>query len=1031
MTDESLGTYTFLPWFRRNAATAIATQETLSPGLPSHATLPVELTVNARTLSVQTRLYGPGDVIGLDPREVVRVEPQADSVDFPSNYFAAVDFAREDLPWLFTPLRADAQGILRPWIALIAVRRQPGVVLRHRTAGPLPVLELDAPAVPEEQLPDLAESWAWAHVQVTGTPEPGQTLEQLLEARPELGVARLICPQRLRPDTRYVACIVPAFRAGLQAGLGFDEDVADLAPAWELGSLPPRVLLPVYYHWEFSTSARADFESLARALRPRAVGPEVGQRAMDVGEPGPGLPTIEAGQPGRVLGLEGALRSPATVTEPWPDEARVPFEQSARGLLDPPEAVADPVIGPVLAPPLYGRWHALEERVPEEEAEPHWLRELNLDPRYRASAGLGTLVVQRDQEDLMEEAWRQIGDVVHANNELRRAQLARAVTAALRAKHLEPLPPADLLHVTRPVHARVTLSPHSLHEEIERSPMPAVALSGALRRMARPRGTLARRLRAAGETRWRSVPGRMSVGEIAPAGPRTTPDGASDLDTISDAVGPPAVLRSAILLWLLVIVALALLGFGIAAVGAGLLVAIVLAALAVGVGVAALVLRRAQARGREADKVRSARLTPEAISQVPARPDFRIVTPPETLPAPAPAGPGAEPSPAPGAEDSAEARRFRLASAEALERAQEVVRRTQEVRPAPSEADPALDLPGIAAILGQRLDPELTVVARVRDRIRIPPGLWEYEDPIEPVMAYPEFPRPTYEAVGEISEDFLIPGLEHVPPDTVTLLETNPPVIQALMVGLNHEMARELLFNEYETDQRGSYFRQFWDPRGRVPPARTDAERRARYDVPELHRWARSDHLGDSLASGEEHQLVLLIRGELLRRFPNAMVFAERAQRHPMTGILEPEGSIRWPLFRGQLPPDVFFLGFDLTEEEARGEEGDPGWYFVIQQQPTEPRFGLDEAEQFADDLPPPTKWEQLTWGHLAREVDIEALTYVHVRAPLPETGLIQERPDVAWGGNSAQMAFITLQQPVRVAIHAQLMLRPEESAVG
>ena len=31
------------------------------------------------------------------------------------------------------------------------------------------------------------------------------------------------------------------------------------------------------------------------------------------------------------------------------------------------------------------------------------------------------------------------------------------------------------------------------------------------------------------------------------------------------------------------------------------------------------------------------------------------------------------------------------------------------------------------------------------------------------------------------------------------------------MVGLNHEFARELLWREYPTDQRGSYFRQFWD----------------------------------------------------------------------------------------------------------------------------------------------------------------------------------------------------------------------------
>lgn len=33
------------------------------------------------------------------------------------------------------------------------------------------------------------------------------------------------------------------------------------------------------------------------------------------------------------------------------------------------------------------------------------------------------------------------------------------------------------------------------------------------------------------------------------------------------------------------------------------------------------------------------------------------------------------------------------------------------------------------------------------------------------------------------------------------------------LVGLNHEMARELLWSEYPTDQRGTYFRQFWDTR--------------------------------------------------------------------------------------------------------------------------------------------------------------------------------------------------------------------------
>ena len=68
-----------------------------------------------------------------------------------------------------------------------------------------------------------------------------------------------------------------------------------------------------------------------------------------------------------------------------------------------------------------------------------------------------------------------------------------------------------------------------------------------------------------------------------------------------------------------------------------------------------------------------------------------------------------------------------------------------------------------------------------------------------------------YEAIRDLSQDFLFPGLEQVPANTVTLLETNPKFVESFLVGLNAEMSRELLWRNYPTDQRGTYFRQFWD----------------------------------------------------------------------------------------------------------------------------------------------------------------------------------------------------------------------------
>ena len=54
------------------------------------------------------------------------------------------------------------------------------------------------------------------------------------------------------------------------------------------------------------------------------------------------------------------------------------------------------------------------------------------------------------------------------------------------------------------------------------------------------------------------------------------------------------------------------------------------------------------------------------------------------------------------------------------------------------------------------------------------------------------------------------------------------------MVGLNHEFARELLWREYPTDQRGSYFRQFWDVRGVLDTERLspDAVQEKLRDIP-------------------------------------------------------------------------------------------------------------------------------------------------------------------------------------------------------
>jgi len=315
-----------------------------------------------------------------------------------------------------------------------------------------------------------------------------------------------------------------------------------------------------------------------------------------------------------------------------------------------------------------------------------------------------------------------------------------------------------------------------------------------------------------------------------------------------------------------------------------------------------------------------------------------------------------------------------------------------------------MNLADTKAQLLQSVNPEKTIKARVQASLVIAGGVESRADSLEPILDAPDFPQPMYEAIRDLSQEFLFPGLEQVPANTVTLLETNPKFVESFLVGLNAEMSRELLWRNYPTDQRGTYFRQFWDTSaGNDQP-----------DIDRINQW-RDRKLGENAGAGE--QLVLLIRGELLRRYPNSVIYAVAAVREgDQLELSSDPAKESHPLFRGTLKPDVTFLGFALTDKEAIAE---PGWFFVIQEQPTEPRFGMDVAN-FAKPLPALAMWNDLSWRHLANtEAELTALSHASTKTALPDVA-----DKAKWGKNSAHQAYITLQRPVRIAIHAKEMIK-------
>jgi hypothetical protein len=312
----------------------------------------------------------------------------------------------------------------------------------------------------------------------------------------------------------------------------------------------------------------------------------------------------------------------------------------------------------------------------------------------------------------------------------------------------------------------------------------------------------------------------------------------------------------------------------------------------------------------------------------------------------------------------------------------------------------------------------MTIKRRMEFSVRLAPDANKTADPLEPVMDSPVFPQPMYEALRDLSQDYLLPGLEHVPANTVTLLGTNPRFVESFMVGLNAEMSHEMLWRNYPTDQRSTYFRQFWDTSvGTHEP-----------DLDAISTWG--DRALGQNTPGSGGKLVLLIRGELLKRYPNSVIYTVAAE--PKNGRLtlsKRSEDERHPLFRGTLQPDVTFLGFDLTEAEARGEPPhDPdGWFFVIQQQPTEPCFGMDVAD--FTKAPPELKatWNGLSWRHMApTEAELKALSHValdSIKSVVPTIDA-QTIDKATWGKNSSHLAYITMQRPMRIAVHAREMIK-------
>ena len=969
----------------------------------------------------------PGDVIGIPPRQVIRCTPVNGLADAEPNFLATIEFDAPDLPWLFS--RKPASGPVQPWITLAVVD------VTELAADPLsPSPAGSQLTISASQLPNPAEAWMWAHAQLLETDTvPGD---------PARSLSRLVSSRKLAPNRRYLACVVPVFAAGRAAGLGIDP--GDLRTSFDLAWDPADgdVTLPVYYFWRFGTGPDGDFESLVRRLHGVPLPSGLGRRTLLLDGLTSGLPAPQAD--GASVELQVALRRPGERLAPVEPLVGTGYLDALRSRLA--DAGYDTSLlasnsdgpAPAVGPPVYGQLAVGPTATAANLAAvaPPWVREANLDPRMRVAAGLGSEVVRQNQDRYVEEAWRQVGQVRDANALRRRAEFSLAASVTLHRKWIARLPVADLVTSTAPVHSRVFVGDNlTITGRLRQSPLPPSIASVEYRRVTRARGRLS------GASTWRAaVEPAVLAARSAAAQPLTT---AVPMDTIDTVEAPSrlwGVAAMPSMLGRLVpdldqtgltpaqaatqldsLSQLPTVEFTAGPSHAASLESLdpshVLSAIAMEPIAATATTATPATHGPRASTATTATHGPRAStahlssSATFTAPAFRRIVD------------GTFETPA------VPARTFTIAAAAAATLKQQMFEVAQgifhrQIVATDAAAPPQTSLTGGFDELGDRivaaLDPSVTMVRMVNHQIAaLPP---EQSEGLDDIMAAPDLSEPTYQALAGISHDWLLPGVDMLPADTTTLLESNRAFVSAFLVGMNHEVARELLWREYPTDQRGTYCRQFWPHRDTGNPADQHDLDHLLHASPDLTLEQIGESPGDVASP-----LVLVVKGDLVRRYPGMLVTAAKTKQSGSVRTLDPATELQ-PDFMARLEPDVLLVGFDrLSADEvwALGDDDATAWWFVFAEHFTEPRFGLDQPAA----APPPAlaDWNDASWGQAVLDAAGRLGAASFDLPPLPKSrpGL-PPGPAYDWHGSSSSIAWILLQYPFRRGVRATDLLPPK-----
>ena len=226
----------------------------------------------------------------------------------------------------------------------------------------------------------------------------------------------------------------------------------------------------------------------------------------------------------------------------------------------------------------------------------------------------------------------------------------------------------------------------------------------------------------------------------------------------------------------------------------------------------------------------------------------------------------------------------------------------------------------------------LEVLPRAKADMRVRGRAEAEVDWLAPVLRSPRIGTPLVDWLVAVDRRAVLEGAEAIPDNTVTVVQENRAFVEAYLVGANHALNNELRWREFPADMRGTVLARFWDRGYADTDPRGD-------DIPDIDHWTR--RIGHNLLPTDtgDADLVLLIKGDIVRKLGAIVVVLNRATD---TIWLANQGADLAPVFNGLIGPDTAYFGFDVPRAEI--EQDKARFFFVLHEPLGRLRFGVDVA---------------------------------------------------------------------------------------